>query len=402
MDGSIKHLWIGLLTKTFNVTVLMLKSISLENFKCFKEEATFNLKKINVFTGYNGRGKSSVFQSLLVLSQSLHRYGNIETLEINGDLVQLGVLEDLINCEKKTDSTIRFHLKSDIEGAEDIKLGYKEKEDSERLGKLDELEIDGIDYFNREVSAIQDDKNTIMEIHKLSNYPTQFHSLLSNYNYVSADRKGPTLYEEKRDLTIYNPIGKNGENLMNAIAKKKTLQDKVNRAVSYIMDGGEISINGEYARKTDILSLNFKTSNSSENKFKSINCGYGYSYVLSIVANVLTINKGILFIENPEAHLHPKAQSHLIKFICKELAEKDVQLFVETHSEHIINGIRICTLKKDSLITHNDVCFYFFDMNYCFIKLNMDENAQIDNWPTGFFDQQEIDLAEILKLGLLK
>lgn len=45
MDGSIKHLWIGLLTKTFNVTVLMLKSISLENFKCFKEEATFNLKK---------------------------------------------------------------------------------------------------------------------------------------------------------------------------------------------------------------------------------------------------------------------------------------------------------------------------------------------------------------------
>lgn len=158
MDGSIKHLWIGLLTKTFNVTVLMLKSISLENFKCFKEEATFNLKKINVFTGYNGRGKSSVFQSLLVLSQSLHRYGNIETLEINGDLVQLGVLEDLINCEKKTDSTIRFHLKSDIEGAEDIKLGYKEKEDSERLGKLDELEIDGIDYFNREVSAIQDDK----------------------------------------------------------------------------------------------------------------------------------------------------------------------------------------------------------------------------------------------------
>ena len=382
----------------------MLESISLENFKCFKEKKTFGLKKFNVFTGYNGRGKSSVFQSLLILNQSLQRYGNVETLEINGDLVQLGLLEDLIHCEKTTDSIIRFHLESDMKEARNIKLGYIEKEDSERLGKLDELEIDGIDYFNREVSSIQqNESNKTIEIHKLSNYPTLFHSLLSNYNYISADRRGPTLYEEKKDLATYNPIGKNGENILNAIAKKKSLQEKVNKAVSYIMDGGEISINGEYAKKTDVLSLNFKTRNSSESKFKSINCGYGYSYVLAIVANALTINKGILFIENPEAHLHPKAQSCLIKFVCEELArKKDVQLFVETHSEHIINGIRICTLREDIPMTHKDTCFYFFDIDYNCVKLNMEENAQIDNWPKGFFDQQEIDLAEILKLGLLK
>lgn len=98
------------------------------------------------------------------------------------------------------------------------------------------------------------------------------------------------------------------------------------------MDGGEISINGEYAKKTDVLSLNFKTRNSSESKFKSINCGYGYSYVLAIVANALTINKGILFIENPEAHLHPKAQSCLIKFVCEELARKKMYSYLWKHT----------------------------------------------------------------------
>lgn len=192
-----------------------------------QREKNVRLEKVQCLHRIQRKRKVFCFQSLLILNQSLQRYGNVETLEINGDLVQLGLLEDLIHCEKTTDSIIRFHLESDMKEARNIKLGYIEKEDSERLGKLDELEIDGIDYFNREVSSIQqNESNKTIEIHKLSNYPTLFHSLLSNYNYISADRRGPTLYEEKKDLATYNPIGKNGENILNAIAKKNLFKKK--------------------------------------------------------------------------------------------------------------------------------------------------------------------------------
>ena len=45
---------------------------------------------------------------------------------------------------------------------------------------------------------------------------------------------------------------------------------------------------------------------------------------------------------------------------------------------------------------------YFFDKDYSVYPLAMDEQGQISEWPSDFFDQQEIDLSNILKLGLFK
>ena len=67
----------------------MISSLTIDNFKCFSSSTKFDLSALNLFTGYNGRGKSSVFQVLLLLAQSLHRNGNVEKLEVNGDFVGL-------------------------------------------------------------------------------------------------------------------------------------------------------------------------------------------------------------------------------------------------------------------------------------------------------------------------
>lgn len=48
----------------------------------------------------------------------------------------------------------------------------------------------------------------------------------------------------------------------------------------------------------------------------------------------------LIIIENPEAHLHPYSQSMLGKFLAL-IAENGVQIVIETHSEHIIDGCRI-------------------------------------------------------------
>ena len=87
--------------------------------------------------------------------------------------------------------------------------------------------------------------------------------------------------------------------------------------------------------------------------------------------------------------------------LCK-LAESGVQVFVETHSEHVINSVRLCSLKDKFSLTNEDVSMYFFSEDFKSEKLIMDKEAQISNWPDGFFDQQEKDLSQILKLGLFK
>ena len=71
--------------------------------------------------------------------------------------------------------------------------------------------------------------------------------------------------------------------------------------------------------------------------------GFGISYILSIITAGLwcaSIENAVLIVENPEAHLHPLAQSRMGKFL-QLVSRCGVQVIIETHSEHIIDGVRI-------------------------------------------------------------
>ena len=373
----------------------MISSLTIDNFKCFSSSTKFDLSALNLFTGYNGRGKSSVFQVLLLLAQSLHRNGNVEKLEVNGDFVRLDLFEDLVNRNRLRDN-ICFKLKTTETEYSLIELGYKEM--SDRVGKIVELKINGVNYF-QQATSLSDSNNIKQESH-LYTYPKDFQSLFMDYNYISADRLGPTRYEEKEEINASNPVGCNGEHRLNMLIRKDELLNEVSRWVSYIMDGGILEITGRENKQSAVLNLLFQIG--KDKGLKSINCGFGYSYILPIVIMALTIERGCLFIENPEAHLHPRAQSRLMELICQMTKNRHVQIFIETHSEHIINSVRLCSLKENSPITHEDVKIYFFDKDYSVYPLAMDEQGQISEWPSGFFDQQEIDLSNILKLGLFK
>ena len=167
------------------------------------------------------------------------------------------------------------------------------------------------------------------------------------------------------------------------------------------MDGASIDVLGK-EKENSVLQLTLCNNTNCDKKVKAINFGFGYSYILSIIITSLIAQPGYtVFIENPEAHLHPRAQSRLTELLCK-LAESGVQVFVETHSEHVINSVRLCSLKDNFSLTNEDVSMYFFSEDFKSEKLIMDKEAQISNWPDGFFDQQEKDLSQILKLGLFK
>jgi predicted ATPase len=108
----------------------------------------------------------------------------------------------------------------------------------------------------------------------------------------------------------------------------------------------------------------------------------------------------MLVVENPEAHLHPSGQSRVGQFLAK-IAGAGVQVVVETHSEHIINGIRVATL--DGTISPEDALVNFFsrtgdNKNLQVTSINFTSKGDLDKWPRDFFDQQQQDFAQIIKL----
>ncbi len=138
---------------------------------------------------------------------------------------------------------------------------------------------------------------------------------------------------------------------------------------------------------------------------RPVNVGSGISYLITILITCLASDKGdIILIENPEIHLHPKAQSKLCEFLYY-IGSSGRQLFVETHSDHIFNGIRVGISNKTMKEDYIKVNFFVLDKNYntqCnpvkfgdFGKV-MGTNKELDI--NDLFDQFEIDLDRMLGL----
>lgn len=390
----------------------MITHLSISNFKCFAQKTSFDLGKINILTGLNGRGKSTVFQSLLMLSQSINRNGNIDKLFVNGKFISLDLFEDIINFEPNDNKTVKFEIHTDNKEINTIEMGYSEF--TSRIGEIIELKVDGVDYFQKKASLSEKSDDLKNDKAFLYNYPSaEINDILKNFFYISANRLGPTRDESKEDEYDSNQVGVLGEHRLNILSesftnnmisfdgKHECILKETNKWLNYIMDGATIEVIGE-ERASSVLQLTLSNNSRYNKKIKSINFGFGYSYILSIIITALIAKPNqVVFIENPEAHLHPRAQARLMELICK-LSEIGVQVFVETHSEHIINCVRLCALKDTFSISNTDVSMYFFGEDFEITQLLIDDDGQIENWPIGFFDQQENDLALILKLGLFK
>ena len=136
------------------------------------------------------------------------------------------------------------------------------------------------------------------------------------------------------------------------------------------------------------------------NAHRPVNVVYGITYVLPIIIAVLKAKKDdLIILENPEAHLHPKAQ-RLIGELLVKAASTGTQIILETHSDHILNGIRISA--KKNYINAEKVKFFFFLREDIGSKFNvnvyspvLNQQGDIDVWPEGFFDEWDNALAEM-------
>jgi predicted ATPase len=222
---------------------------------------------------------------------------------------------------------------------------------------------------------------------------------------VKGENCACVLYNNKKNIIKYiNPLYFY-QYEKKIILMKCELIKAVNEWLYYIgvAESVDVFFNGRYGYEIKINSIN------RGNKNDMTNVGVGVSQVLPIVLVCLLAKEGTtIIIEQPELHLHPAMQTKITDlFIATMLCNK--QIIIETHSEHIINKLRLSTIKCPSEEPINDKIQIYFTENLkedykdykkgnTILKpLKINEYAAMSDWPEGFFDESQLVREEIIE-----
>lgn len=368
----------------------MIRSLRLQNFKCF-EDQSLELAALTLLSGLNGMGKSSVLQALLLLRQS-YQQGLLQKmgLALNGDLLRLGTASDAL-----------------YEGAEEEKIGFALVLSDGKEGKWHfnyNREADVLDLASPPVAS---------EVFESSLFRDDFH-------YLQAERIGPRTSFEMSDLLVrqHRQLGTSGEYTAHFLSvfgrhdipndalnhqrsESLKLRDQVEAWVGEVSPGTRLHFTPHAGMDLVNLQYSFVRGQQVSNPYRSTNVGFGITYTLPILVAILSsVSGALLLLENPEAHLHPKGQVSIGDLMARA-ASCGVQILVETHSDHVLNGIRLAV--HAGRLHPNDVRLHFFgqregdgQLRNEIVSPRIDRNGRIDRWPDGFFDEWDKSLEALL------
>nr|MDQ3819082.1 DUF3696 domain-containing protein [Acidobacteriota bacterium] len=138
--------------------------------------------------------------------------------------------------------------------------------------------------------------------------------------------------------------------------------------------------------------------NVTKVKSNLIDVGYGASQVIPVITACLSNRSGPIFIEQPEIHLHPKAQGTIAELLCETSLKR--QVLVETHSVHMINRARLRVAQGH--LDYKNVMILFVDRDARGSRVQtipLKENGDFGGtWPGGFFDERYEDTMALLQL----
>ncbi len=378
---------------------MSITSIELENFKCF-EVLTLPTRPLTILTGYNAAGKSSLLQSVLLFSQQLRSNNDDGYFSLNGKMANLGNAGDVFCKHSKSKTrSLNIAFESESERAA-IQLSSQDAPRGKLIFENLKLECDGevitviqnLNETSKENASplIKSIKECVfvglIRQSQSQTFPMPHDSSDKIWD-VGRDGQYAPYILDIRSTDIVDPERRHPDET------SETVQGQCDAWLNELFP--KARVNSTVIRSTDLLKLEFQNSKSS-GWVRPDNIGYGLSYAFPLIVALMTAPKGgIIIIDSPEAHLHPRAQSKIGQMISK-IAASGVQIFVETHSDHFLNGIRIAT--KDEKIPAHDVQIYFFgtDTDATGIEsINIDKQGNMSHWPEGFFDQSEHDLFKL-------
>ena len=377
----------------------MLTRMELWHFKCF-QNVVLDCAPLNLLCGLNGTGKSSIIQSLLLLRQSVESRALAQgRLDLVGERADLGTGTDVIH-DGDVVPFVQFRLSA-----------------SDRDTEW-ELEFE---HATPQVAVSVDHDGlfaTLPGDHILDFLPDGWDKsqpFAGRLVYVSADRIGPrTSHRQSTSRASTGDFGSTGEYALNYLhtrqrdswsgtdprcvnGRDQLLIDVVDLWSQEISPGAHLDMQNVAAAGLIIPGFSFEQPGDVPTRpYRATNVGFGLSYTLPVILAFLSEPGTLCLIENPEAHLHPRGQTKLGELAARA-ASAGVQIFVETHSDHFMDGVRIAV--RDGLITPEDVTFNYFQREgntATVTSPTINEDGRLSDWPEGFFDQNALNLARLL------
>lgn len=379
----------------------MITQINLRHFKCF-ETLKLPLRPLTLLSGGNASGKSSVMQALVLVHQTMREHEWSSRLMLNGATIRLGTAADVIDqvygrrgCEITMFDGNADRFEWEFEGERDemslavrksrgetATHGYWDTEESQALRHLLPLEASDHPLTDR----------------------------LCRLTYLTAERLGPREYYLYDDPQLTPVVGPRGEYAVSVLHSGRDLQvlselaeagvpptrfRQVEARMAGFFPGCVLAI--EQVPRANAVTLGVRVSSDTD-FHRPVHTGFGLTQVLPIVVATLSANQeDVVLIENPEVHLHPAGQAAIGEFLGK-VSSAGVQVILETHSDHVLNGIRRAV--KSGLLSSEDVVLHFFRPRSTTQHHEgqqvqspaIDSDGNIDSWPHGFFDQFDKDM----------
>ena len=437
----------------------MITHIRIKNFKSWKDSGEVKLAPLTGFFGTNSSGKSSLLQMLLLLKQTAEHPNLKEVIFFGneGSLVNLGDFREVIHghkeqeplelefgCKVQEPFTIPqraqrgYHLGSSLNvksftfnatifcRGNEISVqegGYRVKSENEKQAVKNDSDSSLIirDYytksgneeqvirgnFSRKIYGLPHNSHASSAL--ITQFASEFKRLFAHVYYLGPTRVEPQRYYQWGGSHPQH-IRQWGNQTIDALLSARVRKLKTLHKEEEVPIEDRVS---EWLREMELaysFTLDWKTQGSTEYEVRIqktsssppvtlVDMGYGLGQFLPVLVLCYYAPEGsTLILEQPGIHLHPKVQSQLADLLIEVVTERNLQILVESHSEHLLN--RLQRRVAEEKISADQTALYFCrnDKGTSEIeRLEMDEFGNITNWPENFFGDEMGDLFAMTK-----
>jgi predicted ATPase len=431
----------------------MITRLRAENFKSWKDTGDLRLGRLTGLFGTNSSGKTSILQILPLLKQTAEYSDRNRVLHtgIVDSPVYLGTLPEILHGHRR-DAALRFSFTWDISanpassgGPHLLERLFNAREMTFRNSIVVNEERPTVEFFDYEFAGQHVGMRReagVEEIYKLTHSgdrveeeflrnPKLLRSSVKSYGFPLEAR------EYSRDTTLLpslqlafenffegvhylgplrsHPLrayewggerpadaGWDGEDAIPALlAPRKELTERAEATVRILRWLQEMGLAQSFALKAvddarTLYQFRIKTT-SAATEVLLPDVGFGVSQILPVLVNCAILPEGsILLLEQPEIHLHPFAQAALADVLIDAITNRNLQIIVESHSEHLLRRIQRRIARE--ALKPEDTALYF-----CHLEngtsgietLDVDPYGNIRNWPKNFFGDEMGELADM-------
>lgn len=427
----------------------MITEVSVQNFKSWENTGQLEIAPLTGFFGGNSSGKSSIFQTLLMLKQTAERPSDWNgTIDFGdeGSEVDLRSFEEVIHrhdVDLSLDLSLSWRLPKKLiiesRGAPGRALpGVTQSSNRVEIETLsfsttlvaagaDSVAVDGFGYMSDgyEFFGIVRDSDSQYKLIAPPNQRLQgaFSSIpfrcygirdgsakIPDTPFLSLERAFKDLFsrvhhlgplrEPPRRSYAYSGehpkgVGQYGEQAVAALLSGRLQLLAIDEQILKWLQ--RLELIDSYRLQTDPdgeKDYEFRLQQYKDGpEVRLTDIGLGVYQILSTLALCYYAPEGsILILEQPEAHLHPKAQADLTDVLVDVIKNRNIQIILETHSEHLLRRLQRRIAEEE--IPTTDTALYFCqvsDGTSEIERLNMDEYGNITNWPQNFFGDEMSD-----------